>query len=148
MRFARLALLFLLALWLPVSLALAAGPGVTIDGTYKHEKKFMHSIGVHVISMDGQKPRRGGFFDSSPVRWQTGKHRFGLAVVVFSGLFSGKGNARAEVVATLAPGRKYKAVGSNDGKKVQVWIIDMGSNKRVSTIANVTDISWCNPQWC
>ena len=68
--------------------------------------------------------------------------------MVFSGLLSGKGNARAEVVATLAPGRKYQAVGSNDGKTVQVWIIDMGSKKRVSTIADVTDISWCNPQWC
>ena len=148
MRFSRYVLLCLMALWLPVTMASAAGPEVTIDASYKHEKKFMHSIGVHVATMDGQKPRRSGFWDSSPVRWPAGKHRFGLAVVVFSGLLSGKGNARAEVVATLVAGRKYKAVGSNDGKKVQVWIIDMGSKKRVSTIANVTDISWCNPQWC
>ena len=148
MRFARHAVLFLLVSWLPVSLALAAGPQVTIDASYKHEKKFMHSIGVTVTNIVGKKPYRGGFWDTTPATWPVGKHRFGLNVVVFSGLLSGKGNARAEVVATLAPGRKYKAVGSNDGKKVQVWIIDMGSNKRVSTIAKVTDISWCNPQWC
>ena len=97
MRFGRVALLLLFALWLPVSMARAAGPEVTIDASYKFEKKFMHSIGVHVFNMDGQKTGRGGFWDSTPARWPVGKHRFGLAVVLFSGLFSGKGNARAEV---------------------------------------------------
>lgn len=148
MHFGRLVLLSLLAFSMSVSLAFAAGQEVTIDASYKFEKKFMHSVGASPTSVDGKKPYTGGFWDSGPAKFPVGKHRIGLAVVVFSGLFSGKGNARAEVVATLTPGRKYQAVGSNDGKKVQVWIIDLGSKKRVSTIANVTDISWCNPQWC
>lgn len=148
MRLGRLTLLLFVGLCLAVPTALAAGPEVTIDASYKHEKKFMHSIGVTVTNIVRKKPYRGGFWDTTPETWPVGKHRFGLAVVVFSGLLSGKGNARAEVVATLVAGRKYRAVGSNDGKKVQVWIIDMGSKKRVSTIADVTDISWCNPQWC
>jgi len=148
MRFCRLVLFLFIALWLPASLVLAAGQEVIIRASYKHEKKFMHSVGVHAFNYDGKKPRRGGFWDSSPARYPVGKHRIGLAVVVFSGLLSGKGNGQTEVVATLAPGRKYEAVGSNDGKKVQAWIIDMGSKKRVSTIGTVTDITWCNPQWC
>jgi len=148
MRFCRLVLILLTSLWLVVSMALAAGQEVTIRGSYKHEKKFMHSVGVSPTNVDGRKPTTGGFWDSGPAGYPVGKHRIGLAVVVFSGLLSGKGNARTEVVATLTPGRKYQAVGSNDGKKVQAWIIDMGSKKRVSTIATVTDISWCNPQWC
>ena len=66
MRMGRVVSMILLALWLPISMALAAGPQVTIDASYKHEKKFMHSIGVTVTNIVGKKPYRGGFWDTTP----------------------------------------------------------------------------------
>ena len=117
--------MILLALWLPVSMALAAGPQVTIDSSYKHEKKFMRGIGVTVTkNMVGKKPYRGGFWDTTPAAWagRQASLRPSCRPVQRFAFRQGQCTSRGDSPPTAVGGEMTE-------KKVQVWIIDMGSKK-------------------
>jgi hypothetical protein len=147
MRFGRRALLLLLALWLPASMALAAGQEATIRSSYKHGPKAFHSVGVIMSYVDGKSP--GGFWRFGPTtKIPSGNHSFLLSIVFFRGFIKGQHDAEVTVEATILPGHKYQTVASNDGKKVEAWIIEMASGKRVSTVGTVTKYTVCHPPYC
>ncbi len=73
-----------------------------------------------------------------------GAHTFQLGSNFTKGLFGGISTSSASVVATVKPGVQYKAVGKVVGKEVQVWLIEMKSGKRISTVGSAP-YSICYP---
>ena len=65
-----------------------------------------------------------------------GEHTFLLASNFTKDLFGGISTSNTTVAATVRAGVQYKAVGKVVGKEVQVWLIEMKSGKRISTVGS------------
>jgi len=141
---------WLLGVFLCVSVALTAVSADAAKPLRKDKARINATYtpfrGVSVIpaDMDGKRGPdwiRVGLLNADVT---PGEHTFSLASTFTKGPFGGISTSRASVAATVRAGFQYKAIGKVVGKEVQVWLIEMKSGKRISTVGSAP-YSTCYP---
>jgi hypothetical protein len=98
-------------------------------------KGWTREFSVTAVGVDGKivlnlwKLRRG-------LNVPAGAHSFILKASFGRGFYRSLGIGFAEVSAKLQAGRQYKAVGSVNGDRISVWIIEAKSGKQVSNVGS------------
>jgi len=101
-------------------------------------------VTVIPVEMDGKRGSdwiRVGLLNADVT---PGKHTFLLGSNFTKGLFGGISTSRATVTAVVRAGVQYKAVGKVVGDQVQVWLIELKSGKRISSLGSAP-YSTCYP---